>query len=263
MLEPRSFAPDIFARLAPDILLSRYLEKSTRPDGRAPSERRSVSVVKGRSAGADGPILAGAMGCAVARAGDATVIAAVTGGLTEMEGEGGIYANVEIHRGGRQGMPTPEEMILSQRLQDLLSVGDIPRSNFELAFNDLDDPKELALIVNLVVLSRTGQCLDLVWTALVAALEDTEVPVFTVDDKQKIVPTSERRALSLPASLPTGIATYGIFRDVVLADPDGLPEESCAETTISIAKTGDGALAGVYVSGPVSVDRLLALVDKT
>lgn len=241
-MEPRSFPPDVFARLAPEIYFERFLEHGSRPTGRKFTEFRPLLVQQGRQS----ELAPSALGSAVVRAGQATVICGISGGLTDFENEGGVYANVEIHRGGRSGAPTAEEMVLTRRTHELILAAQIDPSNFKIDIPDSIEPcrKELVLNASIRVLSRTGPCLDLVWAALAAALNDTRIPLFTEDERtHNIIPTCERKPLVLPETLVSSVSTFGLLKSgEVLADPDGPTEEACISNYVNVAKTDNGLL---------------------
>lgn len=249
MTEPRSFPPDVLARLAPQQYLSRFLEKDLRPCGRGLGEMRQMEVQQGNK-----ELIKGALGSAVVRCGETTVICGILGGFTDLAKEGGVYPNVKIHRMGRTGIPTVEEMCLTQKLQELIDAAQIPRTNFKIDVSDTlhDSRQELALRANIQVLSRSGPCLDACWAALVAALEDTSIPPFAMDEKTlKTEPTEgEGRPLELPVTLATQSYNIGLVEGKTLADIDGPTEESCVPNVLNAFVTENDSFAGISIYAP-------------
>lgn len=249
-MQTRVFPAEVFARLAPDVYFERHLQQGKRPTGRDLGEARPLDVRRD-----DALSLPGALGSAVVRAGNATVVCGITGGVTSFEGNGGVYANVEIHRGGHAGNPTAEEQVLTMTTHRLVQAAGIDPQNFVIG-----EGRELCLMAQIVVLSRTGPSMDLVWASLRAALQDCRVPVFAQDERTlEMVPTAESRPLVLPSQFATEHRTFGVTRGVVLADIDGAVEEECVPDRICIARNGSGNLASfslVSPSGCCSADAI-------
>lgn len=252
----RTFPSEVFARLAPEIYFQRSLAQNERPTGRRFDESRPVEIISG-----DSPGLNGSVGSAVVRAGSATVVCGIICGLTRFEGEGGIYANVEINRGGQLGKPTLEEQVTTMELHRLVEASKISYANFEL-----NGEQELCLSAKIVVLSRTGPVLDLAWCALVAALKNTRVPDFVVDERTlELVPSeSVFRPLELPNDLPDVHKTFGIVhadgREILLADLDGAVEEECVRDRLDYTiSEHSGNLASFHLAAPngCSVETIL------
>lgn len=242
----RTFPSEVFARLAPDIYFERSIAQNERPNGRKFDEPRDVKVIPG-----DGS-LRGAVGSAVVRAGSATVVCGITMGLTRFIGEGGVYANVEINRGGQLGKPTLEEQVTTMELHRLVEASAIPRSDFVLS-----DECELCLSAKIIVLSRTGPVLDLCWQALYAALANTKIPEFFTDERTlELVPSTEVfRPLQLSSSMPVAHTTCGVVHtpkgEVLLTDLDGAVEEECVRDRLSYAMSEHtGQFAAFHLSAP-------------
>lgn len=125
----------------------------------------------------------------------------------DLEDYTSVYPVVEVER-GRVGAPTDEEMILSQKLYETLlhskvltkealkvkvglrSVGS--DGKVEIFYKEDDDefgldlgPKRswsFALYAKIKVFSRTGPLFDLIWGALISALENTKLPRAHIDE---------------------------------------------------------------------------------
>lgn len=248
---PLSFPPGVFARLEPEVYLKRHLELGLRPGGlRKLDEFRPLLVEHG--GGTKSFLGNGTLGSSVVRAGEATAVCAVVGGLTETQGGGGVYPNVEVFRGTRSGPPTEEEMILSRRAFELLQAWGIDHANFRI------DGTETEVVLNLSVqvLSRTGPPFDLVWNSIVAALRDTRLPHFELDvDTCEVLALRDRegRPLALPERAVA--STFGVVATsastdtaaaslAIVADVDGVTEEQCIPSRIQVVSRPDALMTG-------------------
>lgn len=253
--KPLSFPSDVFERLEPDIYLKRHLELGLRPSAlRKLDEFRNTTVHLG-TLNTESTI-----GSAVMRMGGTTVICGITAGITESLDGGGIYPNVEIVRGGsRSGPPSEEEMILSQRVYQLLLESGIYEKdlhNFEIQ-KGIDD-KFLVLSASIQVLSRTGPCFDIVWNCIIAALKNSKIPYMSFDvDLNDIICDKDQppRSLNFPSDKGLGLfsSTFGITetednKNVVIADLEGSTEEACITSRINIVGNSNGELTGVSIT---------------
>lgn len=223
-----SFPADVFARIEPGIYLQRHLEKGLRPVPglRKFDEFRPVSIEKGT--------LSGCIGSALVKVGGTTVISGVSLSTSEM-GPGGVYPNVEIVRGGasRNAPPTQEEMLLSQQSFNALQ----PQLSDNLFIREDLPDLYLVLNVSVQVLSRIGPCFDAVYNCIVAALNDTMIPVMELDPDTKKVIVKEAKGeplLNSPLSLSStfGVAEMKDHKLAVVADLEGETEESCISSRI-------------------------------
>ncbi|ANB12764.1 Rrp43p [Sugiyamaella lignohabitans] len=249
---PLSFPPEVFARLEPDIYLQRHLELGLRPSGlRAFDEFRKATIQASEP-------LPGTLGSAVISVGGTTVVCGITGGITEQKGKHGVYPNVEVIRGTRNGPPTQEEMVISQRAFQLLNNTDyIDPVNFVIP--GAEKTKWLVLSASVQVLSRTGPCFDAVWTAIITALKNTRIPQMEVDPdtKQVVSDLSTVSPLKLSdesASLDQFSSTFAIGevqkdqKTVVIADIEGETEEACLNSRINVVTSPSGLLTGLTIA---------------
>lgn len=339
---PLWLSSETFARVDPLLYFERHVRKGVRPGTmRGFMDFRDVHLQRGSLTGGDyeanqntntqQDALAGldeaeqlalknlelntgnnCFGSCVSRSGRSTVVAGVVIGTTETSGAGGIYVNVEFLRGGYNSPPSPEEMVMSQKITDQINAFHFPKSNFEVRVRvpkealvleedeELEDGDlrletesnaqrkeeenlasqgkmvqqgtELVLTVHVQVLSRTGPSYDLVWTTVLGALQDVELPEFVKDDDEQIYCVERRTGRnldfgfgnsSMPYSSTFGIAAVDMSKNaelfmkgvsgedevdeddaveqqvVVLADPDGEIEESCATTQIRVTADKD------------------------
>lgn len=243
-MEVRKFPNEVFARLAPDFYFQRHLERNARPTGRQFLETREFCISEAPSGS-----LAGSLGSAFLRAGNATVACGITCGTTSFAGEGGVYANIEIPRGSVSLVPTGEDQVTTFQLHSLLKAAQLPREQFCIS-----EQLELCLRAQVVVLSRTGPCLDIAWECLVAALRTARVPLFVLNERTlEMEPTGETKPLELPDSLSAHVHSYGLVGERIFADIDGSIEEESIVDRVSIARTANGLVSGVMLDSPNGV----------
>jgi exosome complex component RRP43 len=197
-ITPLFFPATTFSRIEPDLYLQRHLAQGLRPQGSmrgfheflpvdtySPSPGR-CTLRAGREGGSGMMISAG------------TVVS-----VTRTRGAAGIYPNVEILRGGFGSAPSTEEMVLSQRLRELLAAV-FPAHDpvFRVGYVDADgnaatsllgedadsaedeEDKWLVFTVHVQVLSRNGPPFDHVWRAVVTALGSLLPVRFRVYDEE-------------------------------------------------------------------------------
>ncbi|KAH3664075.1 hypothetical protein OGAPHI_004789 [Ogataea philodendri] len=146
-IKPNKFPPEVLARIAPDVLLQKYLQVGVRPSLRKFDEFRPVQISRagvGRyESDGNGDInkVGSILGSSIVKSGSTTVICLISGGIVEdslelvndyrtklekdiIDGETyteskntSVYTEVEISR-GRSGPPNEEEICLSQQLYD-------------------------------------------------------------------------------------------------------------------------------------------------
>lgn len=301
-----------FARVDPELYFERHLRQGLRPGSqRGVDEFRSVLQQQGSLTGAEiggdshANLFNNCFGSCVVRSGHTSVACGIVVGTTETRGGAGIYPNVEILRGGFSSAPSAEEMVMSQRVSDLVKSMGFGAENFAVRIrqpdaeeeeDDEEDVREawekekgfrvekqrwLVYTAHIQVLSRTGPPFDLVWAALMGALRDVEVPEFEDDDDKNLFCVARRtgRKLAFPFSGVPYSSTFGVTtvdkgRDaelfvqgiaqededmdgssgaaqlevVVLADPDGEIEETCAPSQMDVVCDGEGVLYGFSFS---------------
>ncbi|CUM63099.1 uncharacterized protein PRCAT00000665001 [Priceomyces carsonii] len=226
-----SFPPDVLARIAPEVALSRHLAIGIRPNLRNFHEFKAVSVSNG-----DITRNGNVVGSSVVRSGSTMIMCSITAGVIEdaksdallseqkRQEFSTVYPVVEISR-GRSGAPTDEEMILSQRLYEtILHSKLIPSSslNIEHGISVVDDQKmniyypdshseefdilrsgkaskkySFVLSSHIKVFSRTGPLFDLCYLALTHALSSTILPRIYISDFNPLrIPINKRGRFS-------------------------------------------------------------------
>lgn len=212
------FPPEVLARIAPDVSLQRHLSLGLRPSLRAFDEFRPLYTLKGtmKSTGESNVV-----GLATVKNGNTHVFCGITIGINEMNQPDeltvtntnpqylSVFPVVEIVR-GRNGAPSDEEQILSQKLYNVvLHLRLIPQSALEIVpgylvteeasgvdsivypDDELLDLKDLLglstinitkkrfkflLYAHIKVFLRSGPIFDVAHQALMAALQDVTLP---------------------------------------------------------------------------------------
>lgn len=242
-----------FARVDPELYFERHVRKGLRPNStRKFLEFRKIhehlGSLNGEAAAttttkdSNSSITEGGncFGSCVVRAGNTSVVCGIVIGTTETRNGGGIYPNVEILRGGFNSAPSTEEMIISQRVSELIKAMNFSEKNFQVRLlqdedekmreveeeeenkedgeevyeKGIDHTRWLVYTAHVQVLSRTGPPFDLVWAAVMGALKDVEIPLFEIDDEKDLYCVQKRTGVKLefpfekiPYSSTFGIST--------------------------------------------------------
>jgi exosome complex component RRP43 len=259
MSQPISFPPDVFARLEPDIYLQRHLAVEVRPDGRTFSEFRPTTIELG--------ILENSIGSALVRSGNTVAVCAITASTSESTG--GVFPNVVINRGGSStAPPSPEEMVLSQRVYEVVRSSDLYQ-HYEENFVLQDClNRSLVLNANVQVLSRSGPSFDVAFNSVMQALKRATIPrIYWDDDSQQIkIDSDEKQArkliFELQSSSSFGVVTIKEKSQVaVLCDLEGEAEENCVRSRVNVIAQPNGMLTAVSVC-IVDNDQSIQLGEK-
>ncbi|GAB7360050.1 hypothetical protein MBLNU230_g7572t1 [Neophaeotheca triangularis] len=293
-----TFPPSTFAKLTPGPYLRAHLEQqpSTRPSGRSSENFRQPTVNTGS--------LTHSNGSAVVRVGDTAVVCGVRAEILlaedvpnppKQESEddnvveelGLLVPNVELSTGCSPAHlpgnpPSTLAQALSYRLNSLLhtarlvNIEDLQIS-YKAPRTDDDGQDEepetvikgyWTLYLDILCMSLDGNAFDAAWGAVMAALQNTQLPRAWWDaDREAIIcsPTpSKAHRLNL-ACMPVA-STFAVFSTAtplkqrsesqswLLADPDGFEEDVCRETlTVVLApareKGQPGRVLGIEKAG--------------
>jgi exosome complex component RRP43 len=244
-----SFSQETFAKLSPRPYLLAHLQKSTRPNGRSPTECRTPHFNNGSLTHADGS--------AVVRIGDTTVVCGVRGEIllasdqkvTDVEDL--LVPNIELATGCSPAFlpgqpPSTLAQSLSTRVYSLLpSMVD---------FEDLRIGEEAywVLYIDILFISLDGNAFDAAWAGTVAALRDVNLPKAHWDDGVVC-----EGGASLPLKAMPMALTFGVFGEWVLSDPDAFEEDLCDLVTIVV--DGDRVLG---ISGGAGKESMREMVRK-
>jgi len=278
-----SFPPATYQKVDPNSYLLRHLSPtsgihfSSRPSGRAVDEFRPPTIHTSS--------LSHAHGSAVVRTGDTAVVCGVRGEILTLHGGekkvlrsgdgagsglGGsgalksyplIVPNLELNTGCaaayHPGPPSDWAQAMTQRIKSLLVDVVCPVDVDVLKIVQIgsgeegeEDEEEIkaywVLYVDTVMVSLDGNAFDAAWAAIIAALNDTKLPVARWDPDLGRVVCDPAQARSLGISQFAFTSSFGIFTAPpgeeagadtwILADPDDFEEGVCEERILVVMK---------------------------
>ncbi|QRV88160.1 exosome complex component RRP43 [Ceratobasidium sp. AG-Ba] len=236
-----------FQRLHPRAYFERFIAEGYRPDGRKPDSWRDVNVNVGS--------ISTANGSALVRIGDTTIVCGVEAEIAEPDLErpdqGFIVPNLDLPAicspKFRPGPPAEEAQMLSEQINDIL------------VSSCAIDPKTLCIhpgksawviYIDAVCINYDGNILDATMLAVVAALQNAQIPIATYDPEAERTTCSrtERAPLSL-THMPITIS-FGVFdRTHLLSDPSSFEEPLLDATITVIIDISSGTLGGINQVG--------------
>lgn len=258
---PLFFPASTFSRIEPDLYLQRHLAQGLRPQGSTRGFHDFLPVSTHTPSPGRCILRTGTEGGSGAVVSAGTVIS-----VTRTRGAAGIYPNVEILRGGFGSAPSTEEMVLSQRLRELLAAVFPPEDPvFCVNYVDADDNPAVSLLgddadnvdddedkwlvftVHVQVLSRNGPLFDHVWSAVIRALGSLLPVRFRVYDEDVdgelspeavenrfVVATADSKARHFPFSRLKHLcsSTFGV---AYITDPNSGSDSAAAGRTELLA----------------------------
>ena len=247
-LKPLTFPPELYKRLVPSQYLQQHLSSDPpiRPDGRKPTQFRDLAITTNS--------LSNTQGSAVVRNGETTMVCGVRAETIEPDAftpkQGTIVCNIEIgplcHASVKAGPPTPQQQSITHQLQQIIETYDVV---------DLEalciEPGKAAwiLYVDIVCLSSSGSLLSTAYTAMIAALSTTSLPVARWDvDRATPAVRCKRELVPLKLNAVPYLVEFTVFGTHVLADPTD-DETELAEGVILVIMNTDGSLLGLRKSG--------------
>ncbi|AGO10886.1 AaceriAFR625Cp [[Ashbya] aceris (nom. inval.)] len=278
------FPPQVLARISPDLSLQRHLSLGVRPSLRGFTEFRDVGISDGNlsrhSVECKNKTSNNIIGSNVLKSGNTFAVTTITASVVEealvdkagaekgpaRKKYGTVYPVVEVERGrverGRGGIPTDEEMILSQRLHDAISAsGLIPSDALDVVCGmktagsdgqstvlypeDYADDDEAAKILSLndrrkwsyclhakiEVFSRDGPLFELCWNSLMYALQIVKLPRVYMDERA--------------ADLKIPVRTRG--RNAMIKEAYDLKFDPLRSTTLDLNKSNIAYASGFGV----------------
>ncbi|KAI8471438.1 MAG: ribosomal protein S5 domain 2-type protein [Monoraphidium minutum] len=240
---------DAFKRLYPEQFFARFAAEGLRPDGRALTTARPVTIGLAAVSAADGS--------ALVRVGSTAVLAGcrleVAAPGDEAPGRGQLVVSAEITplaRGERPGRPPPDAHALAARVSALLG-GALDTTQLCISRG----AAVWVLYLDLYVLDAAGGLLDAALLAGLAALRDCRLPPvhLTPEGNVERGPDPDGGAAgggARPLALACAPAclTCGVYKGRVVVDPDH-EEEGLMGARVTAAVGGDGELLGVYKPG--------------
>lgn len=246
-----SFPPPIFKKLHPSEYLRRFTSNGTRPSGRNLDEFRPLSVACSS--------IKTAAGSAVVRLGDTAIVAGVK---LEISYQPAIVPNIDLgplcSGKFKPGPPNDFAMAMAEKLDALIKTTDLlPPETLVI------EPEKAAWVVyvDLMCLNYDGNVFDAAWTALVAALYDTQIPIAKYDqDLQKVV-CDGMETVKPRCGKRTFSSSFSLFdNSYLLADPDDDEEELTAQT-VHVVVDGQGMLRHTSTGGAITTETLNTCID--
>lgn len=236
-------AAQAFRKVHPREFYERFIAEGVRPDGRALTAAREVSITPAAVSKADGS--------AMVRLGDtmvlATVRAEVTRAALETPGCGRLAINLVLtplaSPAVRAGRPNDAAAAISNRLDRIVASSEVVRLQ-DLAVGDVAEGLVWILYCDLYCLDYDGNVTDAAMLALLAALQDTTLPVLEAADEVAgelvVAPDAPPRPLALqqvPATL-----SFGVVGTHIVADPTLQEEGLAGSIDVDAALLGGGAI---------------------
>lgn len=153
--------------------------------------------------------------------------------------------------GASTGAPSSQVQALAKQLQLLLDEYVI------LKLLAVEDSQLVwTVFVDVLCLSHHGNLLDACTLAAVAALQNTKVPVLTMDSN---LPRINSASTGLPLRKPSLSASFALLDNWCLLDPT-MEEEGTADGCVCYTVSSDGAIAQLQHSGhKITEQELLRL----
>ncbi|KAJ2839424.1 hypothetical protein FBU31_000703 [Coemansia sp. 'formosensis'] len=238
-----TFAMQTFERIHPVEFQRRFLSQSTRHSGREFMQFRTLQIIKGA--------ISTAQGSATARLGNTTVVCGIKAEVCEPDVKrptsGYLTTNVELSpmcsARFRPGAPSDEAQVASEHIHRLST------HLIDLTHLCIEGGRAAwSLSADIVCLKHDGNVLDAAVIALVAALEDLQLPRAEFDSATGMV-SAERTMCNVEVKKRLFPATFTLVDDVyVVADADDA-EEQMATASLVVVINGDGKLVNVWKRG--------------
>ncbi|KAJ2450567.1 hypothetical protein EV183_004207 [Coemansia sp. RSA 2336] len=241
-----TFAIEAFKRIHPAEFQRRFLSQQTRHDGRAFDEFRSTQVVKGT--------ISTAHGSSTVRMGNTTIVCGIKAEVSEPDvnrpNEGFLTTNIDLSpmcsANYRPGAPSEEAQVCSEHLFRLF--GDC----VDLAALCIEEGQAVwALSADVVCLKSDGNIMDAAIIALLAALEDVQLPQACLDSG--VVSADRTIANGLQLKRRLFPASFSLVDAYLVADADDA-EEKLAVGSLLVVLDDHGRLANIWKRGG-SMDR--------
>ncbi|XP_040037949.1 exosome complex component RRP43 [Gasterosteus aculeatus] len=239
----------------------RFLKEDCRPDGRELSEFRSTTLNIGSISTADGS--------ALVKVGNTTVICGIKAELTtpavEAPGKGYIVPNVDLpplcSSRFRPGPPGEQAQAASQFVADVIESSELMQTE------DLCIGRGKlcwVLYCDMMCLDYDGNVLDACIIALLAALENTQLPEVTINTETSLpeVNFEKRHGLNI-CKHPVG-TSFCIFDDSILIVDPTSDEESLSTAHLTVVTDDEDRLCIVHKPGgtPLSGEKLQECINR-
>ncbi|KAJ2743907.1 hypothetical protein GGI20_003383 [Coemansia sp. BCRC 34301] len=245
-----AFAMQTFERIHPVEFQRRFLRQNTRHTGREFVQFRALQVVKGA--------ISTAQGSATVRLGNTTVVCGIKAEVCEPDVKrptaGYLTTNVELSpmcsARFRAGAPSDEAQVASEHIHRLSA------HLLDLCSLCIESGKAAwSLSADIVCLKHDGNVVDAAVIALVAALEDLQLPKAEFDSATGVVSADKTMASHVEMGKRLFPATFALVDDVyVVADADDA-EEQMATASLLVVMDSEGALVNIWKRGAGVISR--------
>ena len=219
----------------------RFLAQSVRPDGRALTATRSTTVTRGAVGKADGS--------ALVKQGSTTVLgtvrAEVTSAAPDAPNAGRLAVNLVMTALAsptvRAGRPNDAAAAMSHTLERIIASNEVVKVE-DLVISEAGVGQVWILYCDLYCLDYDGNVMDAALLALLAALQETKLPVLEMGPAERLVvsPGAAPRPVVLNHT-PVAL-TLAVIDTHVVADPTQQEEELGGSVDVDAALLGGSAL---------------------
>ncbi|KAB5594156.1 Exosome complex component RRP43 [Ceratobasidium theobromae] len=236
-----------FQRLHPRSYFERFIAEGYRPDGRKAETWRDVLINVGS--------ISTANGSALVRIGNSTIVCGIKAEIAEPDLErpdqGFIVPNLDLPAicspKFRPGPPAEEAQMLSEKINDILtSSGAIDLKTLCI------HPGKAAWViyVDAVCINYDGNILDATMLAVVAALQNAQIPVATYDPEAERTTCSRIERVPLVLTHMPITISFGVFdRTHLISDPSSFEEPLLDASINVIIDVLSGTLGGINQVG--------------
>eukprot|EP00026_Physarum_polycephalum_P015344 Phypoly_transcript_15998.p1 GENE.Phypoly_transcript_15998~~Phypoly_transcript_15998.p1 ORF type:complete len:280 (+),score=45.09 Phypoly_transcript_15998:49-888(+) len=239
---------DTFQKIYPSEFYRKFLTQGVRPDGRTLQKIRKTTVSTGS--------ISTAHGSAFVKTGHTSVVAGVRGEVgfppKENQNQSQIIVNVELSplcsSQFKFGKPSEMSMAIAENL-NTLAKGLVPKDQLHF---DPEGKTVWYLFLDIYCLDYDGNVFDAALIALIAALQNVQLPEGEYTEKEEILAHVEKPKRNLTLTQQLVPLSFAVFDDFILADPT-YEEEQLAVSTLSIVHNTQGKLVSVVKPGGVIV----------
>jgi len=258
---------EAFRKIYPSEFFRKFLVHQVRPDGRGMMKIRKTTVSTGSIRTADGS--------AFVKLGNTSITAGVIAevGPAEDDSDGKIIVNVELtpicSARYKPGKPSEQAQVAGEFLNQI-AKSIVSFKGLKIDKEEMEDENELKnqkfiwyIYVDMYCLNDDGNVTDACLIALLAALNNVEIPSVTITTEGNIFinPSSPKQKLQI-LHFPVPV-TFASMDDFLLADPTS-EEEGLMTGSLTVIYSSNDTLCSVMKGGsPVNEEMLKNCVERT
>ena len=240
-----------FSKVHPREYYERFLDRSVRPDGRALADTRPTSITRGAVSSADGS--------AMVKLGSTTVLgtvrAEVTSPAADAPNAGRLAVNLVVTALAsptvRAGRPNDAAAAMSHTLERIVASSEIVR--VEDLVIEAGEGQVWVLYCDLYCLDYDGNVMDAALIALLAALQDTKLPVLEPGPADKLVVTPGAPPKPVALNRTPVALTLAVIDTHIIADPTAQEESLGGSVDVDAALLGGSAMEAGCTSDNFSI----------